>query len=111
MFPNSNTPNVSTADRLAQIGEFVKERRIKSNLTQAEAAKRANISRRSLSTLEAGGGTSLENFLRVLYSVNAGDFVSHLEPSGMISPMAQLRGRTTRLRVRHPSGKRGTHVG
>src|SRR5690606_31304618 len=56
---------------LKEVGEFVKARRIDLNFTQDDVAKRAAISRSTLSLLERGDNIALANLLKVLRVLEA----------------------------------------
>lgn len=52
-----------------RLGERLAQHRLNRNLSQSALAKRAGISRRTLSRLENGEPTQLENLLRVLHAL------------------------------------------
>jgi transcriptional regulator with XRE-family HTH domain len=76
---------------LAELGERVARHRLERNLTQAELAKEAGISKRTLVRLEAGESTQLTNLVRVLRSLGLLDNLDALAPPPVPSPIEQLR--------------------
>ena len=77
---------------LAEIGQRVERLRLEHNITQAELAREAGISRRTLVRLEQGeervGAATL---LRVLRALSLLEGVEQLVPEGLPSPIEQLR--------------------
>ncbi|TVQ30911.1 MAG: XRE family transcriptional regulator [Phycisphaeraceae bacterium] len=88
---------------LAELGERVARHRLERNLTQAELAREAGISRRTLSRLEAGESTQLTNLVRVLRSLELLGNLDALVPPPIPSPLEQLR---TKGRVRKRASPR-----
>jgi len=76
---------------LAELGERVARHRLERNLTQAELAKEAGISKRTLIRLEAGESTQLTNLVRVLRSLGLLENLDALVPPPVPSPIEQLR--------------------
>lgn len=103
MSPSSAVPLQNWLDRLS--ARLVKHR-LNRNLTQAELARAAGISTRTLSRLENGEPTQLENFLRVLMALGLGDDLDRLVPDMLDSPIQQIE-RTGRVRKR-ASGRRSS---
>lgn len=56
---------------LKEVGEFIKAKRIDQNLTQDDVAKRAAISRSTLSLTERGENIALANLLKILRVLDA----------------------------------------
>jgi transcriptional regulator with XRE-family HTH domain len=82
------------------LAERLARHRLNRNMTQAELARAAGISRRTLARLESGGTTQLENFLRVLIALGLGDGLGRLVPDVPASPIQQLeRSGSTRRRA------------
>ena len=54
----SYNPAISDAAIIKVIGTFIKQKRVEQNLTQAELAERAAMSRSTLSLMERGGRVS-----------------------------------------------------
>lgn len=96
---------------LAELGARLARARLDENLTQAELAREAGISKRTLERLEAGRSTQLTNLLRVLRALGRLERLDALVPEAVPSPVQQLEleGRT-RERA-SPAGKRSSAAG
>lgn len=68
----------SIDDTIAMLGVAIRRRRIAAGLTQDQLADRANVSRSTVHHLEAGDGSTLESFVRVLRALEATDWVDDL---------------------------------
>ncbi len=76
---------------LAEIGQRLAQHRLDKNLTQAELAKEAGVSKRTLIRLEGGESTQLTNLIRILRAL---DLLANLDafiPPPVPSPIEQLR--------------------
>ena len=81
-----------TPDELQTVlGERLRTLRLSRNFSQRELADKAGVSLRALHNLEAGAGSSLETFLRVLKALNAVDAIETLVPQPKISPLTLLK--------------------
>lgn len=91
----------SDTDQLRTLGARLAELRLARNLTQAEVAEEAGISKRTLERLEAGEtATRLTTFLRVCRVLGLEDRLAQLLPEPVASPVAQLKlQRQTRKRA------------
>lgn len=95
----------SAATLITRLGSAVRALRISRDLTQAELADRANITRKTLSGLESGTGSTVETLLRVLNALDATDWIDQLTgPATDFNPFDVLEAQrsTTKgpLRVR-----------
>lgn len=63
---------------MTRLGSAVRALRISHDLTQAELADRANVTRKTLSGLESGSGSSVETLLRVLNALDTTDWIDQL---------------------------------
>lgn len=75
---------------LAAIGAGLARRRLELNQTQAQLAREAGISRRTLSRLEGGESTQLTNLVRVIRALGWLDKLDTLSPPPTASPIEQL---------------------
>jgi transcriptional regulator with XRE-family HTH domain len=90
-----------TPDELAQeLGERLRGLRIRRGLGQREAAAKAGVSERSLRSLEGGGGSTLETFLRVMKALDALSGLDSLVPPPTVDPLALLGRASSPRRVR-----------
>lgn len=76
---------------LAELGDRVRRHRLNLNLDQKQTAGRAGVSVRALRSLEAGKGSQLATFIRVLKSLDALGGLDALAPAPTVSPMAMLK--------------------
>lgn len=76
---------------LRLIGERISRQRLERNLTQAELATQAGVSKRTIERLEAGESTQLSNFLRILRALHLLDGIDILLPELPPSPIDQLK--------------------
>jgi transcriptional regulator with XRE-family HTH domain len=77
---------------LVALGARLAAQRLALDLTQAEVAEQAGISKRTLERLEAGAvSTQLASFLRVCRVLGLQDRVEALVPEPAASPLAQLK--------------------
>jgi len=72
------------------MGERLRALRLSRNLTQRELAEKGGLSLRALNNLEAGSGSTLESFVRVLKALNAADAIELLAPQPGVSPLNLL---------------------
>lgn len=76
---------------LAELGERLAHHRLERNLTQAELAKEAGVSKRTLIRLEGGESTQLTNLIRVLRALGLLGNLDAFVPPPTPSPLEQLR--------------------
>jgi transcriptional regulator with XRE-family HTH domain len=90
---------------LRQLGSRLAELRLALNLTQAELAEQAGVSKRTIERLESGATASqLSTFLRVCRVLGLQDRLKQLLPAPVASPVAQLKQqRQTRKRASSPT--------
>jgi transcriptional regulator with XRE-family HTH domain len=102
------TLSFKTLDELqAVLGERLRALRLSRNFSQRELADKAGVSLRALHNLEAGAGSTIETFLRVLKALNAVDAIEALVPQPKVSPIALLKlgDLPRRVRRKHKDGK------
>ena len=73
------------------LGSRLSEHRLARNLTQAELAKTAGVSKRTVERLEAGDSTQLTNFIRILRALKLLGGLESLVPPPLPSPIEQLK--------------------
>jgi len=102
---NIRMQSLSDKELLRKMGEFVKQRRIANNKTQAEVAKAANLSRSSVSLLERGETVTTTTLLQVLRVIGALDVLNAFLETPGLSPLAMLKEeKAKRWRVRKTDG-------
>ena len=82
---------------MGELGLRVARIRLEMNLTQAQLAEQAGVSKRTVERLESGGvATQLSGFIRVCRVLDLVDRLETLIPEPLPSPVAQLKlkGRT-----------------
>lgn len=94
-------------ETVQEIGRRLAVLRIARNLTQAELATRAGLSKRAVERLETGAGRpSLEGFVQICCALALQDRFEALLPEQSPSPADIFRGKRPAKRVRH--SKNGT---
>ena len=89
------------------LGDRLRDLRVRMALTQAELATLANVAIKSVQSLEAGRGSKLSTFIAVLKALGCIDDLQAVAPRPSVSPMKLLKQqqRPTRVyqgrRVRH----------
>jgi transcriptional regulator with XRE-family HTH domain len=77
---------------LTEMGNRLTQARLASNLTQAQLAEQAGVSKRTVERLEAGAvATQLSGFIRVCRVLKLLDRFDSLIPESVPSPMAELK--------------------
>lgn len=96
---------------LRHLGERLARIRLQRNLTQADLAIEAGVSKRTVERMEAGGPTQLVNLLRVCRALGVVEGFEALIPEPAASPVAQLklrgkeRRRASAAKPPAPAGK------
>lgn len=88
--------HMTDAAALAALGERIAGHRLERNLTQAELAREAGISQRTLVRLEGGESTQLTNLVRVLRALGLLANLEAVVPPPLPNPLEQLRSREKR---------------
>jgi len=76
---------------LGELGARIARARLEGNLTQAQLAIKAGISKRTLERMETGGATQLVNLVRVSRALGLVERFELLIPEPVASPVAQLK--------------------
>jgi DNA-binding XRE family transcriptional regulator len=96
----------SVSELQALLGDQLQALRQSKDLDQITTAEKAGISEKALRNLEAGRGSTVESFLRVLKALDSLDGLELLAPKPSVSPLALLRISKARQRVRQSSASR-----
>ena len=67
------------------------EIRLSRNLSQAELAAEAGVSRRTMNRLADGQSISLDSFLRIMQALNLADHLAALLPDPAVRPVERVR--------------------
>lgn len=86
-----NTTHMTDTATLAEIGERLAQHRLGRNLTQAELAKEAGVSKRTVLRLEAGESTQLTNLIRIIRALGLLGNLDAFVPPPVSSPVEALR--------------------
>jgi transcriptional regulator with XRE-family HTH domain len=97
------TTNIPEAVMLSELGERAQQYRVGMNLTQAELAKSAGVSQRTIERLENGSSVQLDKMLRIIRALKLSDNLDQLIPENSVRPI-QLA--SSKAEVRHRSYKR-----
>src|SRR5437588_595586 len=102
------TPELTDEALLRELGARLERRRIDANLTQAQLALEAGISKRTLERIETGDSTDFVMLIRVLRALKLVEGLENLIPDLPQSPITllKLRGRE-RKRAGHPRTRSG----
>ncbi|MBV6510775.1 MAG: hypothetical protein FMNOHCHN_00252 [Ignavibacteriaceae bacterium] len=89
---------------MEQIGSFVKHHRLEQNISQADLAEKAAISRSTLSLLESGKTVTLAILIRILRALGLLHVMDTFAIDKKISPLALAR---MEQKKRNRAGKSG----
>lgn len=81
---------------LALLGQRIAQHRLQQNRTQAELAKEAGVSKRTIERLEAGESTQLTNLIRLLRALGLLANLDALVPPAVPSPLELLQSKKKR---------------
>ncbi len=102
------TSDLSDAAILQELGARLERRRIDANLTQAQLAEEAGISKRTLERIEAGCRTDFVMLVRTLRALKLVEGLENLVSDRPQSPITLLKQKgRERKRVRRARGKSG----
>lgn len=90
---------LTPAEIQIDIGARLRALRLDRKLSQAEVAMRANVSVRALQNLEAGTGSTIETYIRVLKALGQLNTLDSLAPAVSAKPMELVRRRKPRQRA------------
>jgi len=102
---------LSDAAVTQEMGRRFAAARLERQLTQAQLAEAAGVSKRTVERLEDGEPTQLANVIRCLRALDKLDGLERLLPETPINPLEQLRShRGRRQRARPSKGGGSSHV-
>jgi transcriptional regulator with XRE-family HTH domain len=88
----------------AEIGRRLEGVRLAANVSQAQLAAEAGVSRRTITRLENGGGVSLDTLIRVMRALDIADRLDALLPDPNVRPIDRIRLKgKQRQRARPPA--------
>lgn len=94
-----HTPIQSPEEIAEALGQRIKERRLRINISQANLADKAGISRRALVQLEGGQGSTVHTLICVLKALGLEHQLNSIASLPTVSPMAMLRAKRLRKRA------------
>jgi transcriptional regulator with XRE-family HTH domain len=81
----------STAVIIETLCKRLDEIRLSRNLSQAELAAEAGVSRRTMNRLADGQSISLDSFLRIMQALHLADHLAALLPDPAVRPVDRVR--------------------
>ena len=84
----------------AEIGRQIRVLRTRSGYTQADLARRANVSVGTIRNLESGAGSTISTLVEVVRALGRTEWLEALAPPVMVSPLDLLDASEERLRRR-----------
>ena len=98
---------MTDAAALAELGSRLGRLRLQRNLTQAQLAHTAGVSKRTLIRLEHGDSSQATYFIRVIRALGLLGNLDALVPPPLVSPLGQLRARSKERRRASPGARKG----
>ncbi len=93
MIRNRDVSKQAPIDELMkELGEQVRNERVRQRIEQADLAKRAGIPRSALSRIENGQGATLRTFVAALRALGKDAWIATLSPRTTVRPMELLAG-------------------
>ena len=90
---------------ISELGERVRQGRLKANITQNKLAKESGVAKRTIERFENGASIQLTSFIRILRALDYVEALAHLVPEQTKGPMEILNKKEhTRHRA---TGNRG----
>ena len=105
---NISLPARSDTAILEMIGRYIRETRLRENISQDETAAAAGINRSTLVQLENGKGSTMLSFIQVMRALQQLHMFSGFEVKQVLSPL-QLAKMEQQKRKR--AGKTGSQTG
>ncbi|MFT5425452.1 MAG: transcriptional regulator with XRE-family HTH domain [Gammaproteobacteria bacterium] len=84
---------------LAEIGQRISGRRVDLNMTQAEVAKKAGVSKRSLERIEDGASSQMLSIIKIFRVLDLMDNLDRMVPEVRTKPMNLLKQKR-KIRIR-----------
>ena len=90
----------------AEIGRQLESARLSANISQAELAAEAGVSRRTITRLEKGDGVSVNTLLRVMRALGLEDRLQALLPEADVRPIDRVRLKGKARQRARPSARK-----
>ena len=91
---------MTIAELATELGTRVRDLRVRQRFSQDELAAQAGLGVRAIRDLERGKGSTVESLLKVLKALDSLEGLSYLAPRPSVDPIALLKQRAPRTRVR-----------
>ncbi len=104
----AKTREMTDAAVLVELGDRLSRLRLQRNLTQAQLAREAGVSKRTLIRLESGESSQVTNLIRVVRALGLLGNLDAFVPPPLPSPLEQLRSRAKERRRASPGAKKST---
>jgi len=95
---------------LADIGKRLARQRLGMNLTQAELALKAGVSKSTLERMESGRSVQLTNFIRVLRSLNLIHAMGSFLPKPIPGPIELIKSKGKERKRANPNREKNKPV-
>jgi transcriptional regulator with XRE-family HTH domain len=84
--------SLATIDEIeAELGHRLESTRLQQNISQAQLAEAAGVSRRTITRLENGEGISVETLIRIMRALGIENRLAALVPEPAVSPVDRVR--------------------
>jgi transcriptional regulator with XRE-family HTH domain len=105
MAPNNDFSVAPIAAIEAEIGRRLEALRLAANVSQAEVAAEAGISRRTMTRLENGEGVSLDTLIRVMRALGVAGRLEALLTPPEVRPVERIRRKGRQRQRARPSAR------
>lgn len=92
----------STPEWEAELGQQIRNLRLRANLDQQALAEQAGVGLSALKNLESGKGATLKTLIKILRALGRTGWLETLAPAVSISPLQMLKAKPARQRASKP---------
>lgn len=90
---------------LVELGLRLARHRLDQNLTQADLAREAGVSKRTVERVEAGGSAQMSSLVRLVRALGIVESLDAFVPEPTVSPVQELKLRSKRRRRASSKGE------
>jgi len=98
------TIRLTTDELEKQLGQHLRDLRLRQNIDQRQLAERADIALNAIKNLEGGKGATITSLIKVLRTLGREDWLGTLAPQVSISPLQMLKAKPVRQRASRAKG-------
>ena len=98
------TTRLTTDEWEAELGQHLRDLRLRQNIDQRELAERADVALNVVKKLEGGKGATVTSLVKVLRALGREEWLGTLAPQVSISPMQMLKDKPRRQRASPSKG-------